>query len=881
MPVRRVLLWLVLAAVLAGTAWSFVEWWRPVAKPADPWAAVPTESAVIVELSGGLEAWNAFTGASQVWSAFGHGAAAASLDSLVGRVLEALDENGSNNAPLVAWLPRGERTGWLTVIAGPKDHRAAPWPALLNAMEKGGDANGRTFNPGETFPSAKGERIGPLHVHWTNGLLLIGSDEGMVEEGLLQVKTGNALVADSTFEAARATLGEGAAAHIMLHPKRLARMLGKHLAPTSAELLQWPAGWAALDVRSKPDALLMSGLLRAPSDDQWLRELREQGAGLNTALRVVPAEAVALTVRHIVDAEAWLSGEGRTTDAVRDQDLFRWVEGSALAAIVPRDSSFDVMAALQASDPGAAERSLLGLCDSAGCDTSRHRGMLVARLHQADPYGNLLGPPFDALEQPYWCLLGDKVVLSNTPANILRAIDAWTDGTSLAEHPRYMELFGEASTSAALSWWCSPAAAGDWTDGHLSAAGRSVREANASSIARFSALELTIVPGQHGFHHIGIRLQHGGMAASDTVAAPTNTSTGLWGMTLRSPIARAPMLMTDHVTGARYVLVQDTDHRLHAIGSTGKLMWSRDLDGPMLGDALQVDRFKNGKLQLMLNTAGRVYMIDRNGKDVEGWPVAVKDKCSGPVAVFDYENKKDFRFLVPTEEGGFLNLMPDGKPVQGWAPARLATYADQPARHLRVKNNDFVFVADHSGSLLMLDRKGAVRHRPKSRIGHGARVLDVRLGMTIGNCSVVWADSVGAVHTTLIDGATSTLAAGPSTALACTMDASTKTLLIARTVGDSLHVLNATNSTSAVLPCATSDLSLSASSKWGTSICACCADRDDCLLLSADGKPLPGSPISGARYVAVGDINKDGKPEAIVGDGSGGLRAVPVTFENP
>lgn len=878
---RRVLLWLVLATVLVGTAWSFIEWWRPVAQPADPWAAVPAESAVIVELSGGLEAWNAFTGASQVWSAFGNSAEATSLDSLVGRALNALEENGVKSLPLVAWMPRGERTGWLAVIAGPKDHRTTPWPSLLNALERSGDSNGRTFNPGETFPSAKGERMGPVLVHWTAGLLLIGSDEGMVEESLLQLKNGASLMADSTFKAAHATLGEGATAHVLLHPQRVARMIGKHLAPAGAELLQWPAGWAALDVRSKPDALLMSGLLKAAGEDRSLGGLRGQEAGLNAALRVIPSDAVAFTVRHIGDAEAWLADEARSTDAARDQDLFRWVEGSALAAIIAQDSSFAVLAALQAGDPAAAERSLLGLCYSAGCDTSRHRGMLVARLPMADPYGKLLGAPFAALEQPYWCLLGDKVVLSNAAGNVRRAIDAWTDGTSLAEHPRHMELFGESGTPAALAWWCPPSAARAWAQGHLSAAGRTAWQEHEDAINRFSALELSIAPGQHGFHHIGLRLQHGGAVAHDTSTFAVTTGSALWSMTLRSPIARAPMLMNDHVTGARYILVQDTDHRLHAIGSTGKLMWTRELDGPLLGEALQVDRFKNGKLQVALNTAGKVYVIDRNGKDVEGWPVAVTDKCSGPVVAFDYENNKDYRFLVPTEEGGVLNLMPDGKPVQGWAPARLATYADQGARHLRVKNNDFIFVADHSGALLLLDRKGAVRHRPKSRIGHGARVLDVRLGMTIGNCSVVWADSVGAVHITLIDAATNTVAAGASTALACTMDASTKTLLIARTVGDSLHVLNGTTSMSAVLPCATSRLSLSSSSKWGTSIGACCPDRDDCLLLNADGKPLPGSPISAARYVAVGDINKDGKPEAIVGGSSGGLRAVPVTFEKP
>lgn len=836
---------------------------------------------MIVELSGGHEAWNAFTGASQVWSAFGNTPEVVSLDSLIGRALNALEESGTKNAPLVAWLPRGERTGWLAVLAGPKDHRAEPWPSLLHALENSSDALGRTFNPDETFPAAKGERIGPVHVHWTNGLLLIGSDEGMMEEGLLQLKSGATLMTDSTFKAVHATLGDGAAAHVLLQPQRMARMLGKHLAPTSAELLQWPAGWAALDVRSKPDALLLTGLLRAPNEDRALLELRAQEAGLNTALRVIPAEAMAFTVRHIGDADAWLAGEGRGTDAVRDQDLFRWAEGPVLAAMIPRDSSFALLAAMQAGDPAAAERSLLAQCDSAGCDSSRHRGMLVVRLPVPDPYGNLLGPPFDALEQPYWCLLGDKVVLSNTAATVHRAIDAWTDGTSLAEHPQHTELFGEASTPAALTWWCAPGSARSWAEGHLSAPGKDHWKTHASSIARFSALEMSIAPGQHGFHHVSLRLQHGGTAANDTTSTAASTSNSLWSMTLRSPIARAPVLMNDHVTGARYILVQDNEHRLHAIGSTGKLMWTRELDGPMLGEALQVDRFKNGKLQVVLSTPGHVHMIDRNGKDVEGWPVAVKDKCSGPAAVFDYEGNKDYRFVVPTEEGGLLNLMPDGKPVQGWAPARLATYTDQPARHLRVKNNDFVFVADHSGSLLLLDRKGAVRHKPKSRIDHGARVLDVRLGMNIGNCTVIWADSTGAVHGTLIDGATGMLAAGASTATTCTVEAQGKNLFIARASGDSLHILNGNSSTSTVLPCSAASLSLSASSKWGPVIGACCSGRDECVLLGADGKPLPQTPISAARHVVVGDINKDGKPEAIAGDANGGLRAVPLVLEKP
>ena len=123
---RRAILWLILAGIVGGTAWTFFEWLKPASKTADPWSAVPSESAVILELTGGREAWTGFTGVSQIWGAVSDRKGALALDSLVARVLRSVTLPSAAKPPLFALLRRGESTGWLGVIAGPSDDREAP-----------------------------------------------------------------------------------------------------------------------------------------------------------------------------------------------------------------------------------------------------------------------------------------------------------------------------------------------------------------------------------------------------------------------------------------------------------------------------------------------------------------------------------------------------------------------------------------------------------------------------------------------------------------------------------------------------------------------------------------------------------------------------------
>ena len=70
------------------------------------------------------------------------------------------------------------------------------------------------------------------------------------------------------------------------------------------------------------------------------------------------------------------------------------------------------------------------------------------------------------------------------------------------------------------------------------------------------------------------------------------------------------------------------------------MLWKKQLDGAILGKIEQIDMYKNGRLQLAFATPNRVYVLDRNGKEVAPFPLKFNDKVTQPLSVFNYDIKQ-------------------------------------------------------------------------------------------------------------------------------------------------------------------------------------------------------------------------------------------------
>jgi hypothetical protein len=177
---------------------------------------------------------------------------------------------------------------------------------------------------------------------------------------------------------------------------------------------------------------------------------------------------------------------------------------------------------------------------------------------------------------------------------------------------------------------------------------------------------------------------------------------------LDTPIMSQVQLFSNHRTSGLDIVFQDINNDLSLYSSSGKRLWKRTLDGPVLGRIQEVDLLRNGKKQMAFTTASRLYVIDRNGKDVAPFPVSFKDAITQPLAVFDYDNNRKYRFAV-VQGKEILLYDSNARVVSGFRFRSAGSAIVLPPQHLRIGNKDYVLIAEENGRLNILSRVGRTR----------------------------------------------------------------------------------------------------------------------------------------------------------------------------
>ncbi len=179
-----------------------------------------------------------------------------------------------------------------------------------------------------------------------------------------------------------------------------------------------------------------------------------------------------------------------------------------------------------------------------------------------------------------------------------------------------------------------------------------------------------------------------------------------WQTTLDNEITGQPFILKNHNTNTLEIAVQDKSNKLYLIDANGKVLWKVGLSSKILGEIHQIDLLKNDKLQMLFNTAEYMYLLDRNGKMLAGYPLRLPAKASCGLSVFDYENNKDYRIMVPANNEVIYGYKPDRKPLDGWAPKTGVGKITQSIQYIRSEGKDLIFVTNIYGDFLFYNRKG-------------------------------------------------------------------------------------------------------------------------------------------------------------------------------
>ncbi|MCO4822171.1 MAG: ribonuclease HII [Flavobacteriaceae bacterium] len=189
--------------------------------------------------------------------------------------------------------------------------------------------------------------------------------------------------------------------------------------------------------------------------------------------------------------------------------------------------------------------------------------------------------------------------------------------------------------------------------------------------------------------------------------AQRNTITEIFNTPLDAEVLMPPQFVSNHRTKQKEVIVQDVNNTLYLISNQGKILWKKRLLGNILGTIQQVDLYKNGRLQLAFATPKRVYILDRNGNEVSPFPLKFNHDITQPLSVFDYDNKRNYRFLV-TQGSQLLMYNSKAQLVKGFDYSSNTYPISTTPKHFRIQNKDYIVFAV-GNELKILNRKGDVR----------------------------------------------------------------------------------------------------------------------------------------------------------------------------
>jgi len=219
----------------------------------------------------------------------------------------------------------------------------------------------------------------------------------------------------------------------------------------------------------------------------------------------------------------------------------------------------------------------------------------------------------------------------------------------------------------------------------------------------------------------------------------------LW-KTLFPQLTWGPYSLDNHRTGTKDIIVQDTNNIIYLISAGGKIKWSKKIEEKIIGKINQVDAYNNNKYQMIFNTNSKLHIIDILGNEIDGFPVTFSFSATNSVAILDYDNNNDYRFLIAGDDYKIHNYSIDGLGVNGWTFPKMESKVKRPVSYFAINGLDYLMTTDESGTIKLFNRRGIERYsiNNKIKLANSGKLAIIK-SFNIDSSSVVYQDSLNGI----------------------------------------------------------------------------------------------------------------------------------------
>ena len=455
------------------------------------------------------------------------------------------------------------------------------------------------------------------------------------------------------------------------------------------------SNYSMLDVVVSQDEILLNGITKSEDSlDSFINVFKDTKAQENKMSQITPSSAdgfLSFTFDNyrplISNLKRFRKEKNKSSidTLVSNETLFEYIveigviyEGSNQALVL---NSLDEM---------ATSESLLG---SQNVITD-FREIKFLEFDQPAFFKNNLFPLITSEGFDKYCVIDNYFIFSNSLETLQNIVSSYQNNSTYASKNSFLESNKQLSNVSSLLMVFDDTKFDDILSGETSL-----------DLSNYKSTAIQFIYDHH-FAHTNM------VIGRSKVKAEANSISEEFNIKLDADILTNPQFVTNYTNNQKDIVVQDVNNNLYLISNKGEVLWKKKLEGSILGKIEQVDIFKNGRLQFAFATPNRVYIIDRNGKEVNPFPLKFNDVITQPLSVFDYDNKRDYRLLV-TQGKNVLMYDLKGKIVKGFDFKSAASSIITQPEHFRMGSRDYIVIKTKE-KIYILDRRGNTRVNPKT-----------------------------------------------------------------------------------------------------------------------------------------------------------------------
>ncbi len=318
----------------------------------------------------------------------------------------------------------------------------------------------------------------------------------------------------------------------------------------------------------------------------------------------------------------------------------------------------------------------------------------------------LVGPFFSGFNRSFYLFHDSTLIISNRLAGLRSVVNSIEDESNWGKSVKMNLFFEKALNPANVSALFNIPRLFKSMLSNMQPYWARIFQENETQLKKFELVSAQWNHLDEKFYS-NVAIKHSAFSLEESTAKEKHR---IFMTNLPKEIAAKPKIVRNHSDKSLETLVQLEDGSLSLISRSGQILWNADIpDGPLVSEPIQIDYFKNGKLQYFMADAKNLYLVDRLGRMVEGFPIKMFDAGNQEIAfvnVIDYDNTRKYRFLVADNRGKVYLMDKTGGKLKGWAPKDIGKSLATTPFHTRINGKDIIVFLTKNGVLHALKRNG-------------------------------------------------------------------------------------------------------------------------------------------------------------------------------